>query len=80
MKEERRWVIIGKHGLYTGQQLTRREAIAQHVAAIWSGRHGFGDISPFGVNQLDAEQYRAWQLCRKNGDRTVQCLITWRES
>jgi len=26
-----RWVIIGKHGLYTGQWLTRRGAIYGHV-------------------------------------------------
>lgn len=32
--ESARWAIVGVHGLYTGQWLTRRDAIEAHTEAL----------------------------------------------
>jgi hypothetical protein len=45
-KKEIRWVIIGNCGLYTGQWLTRRDAIEQHCREIdysWEACRKKGD-------------------------------------
>jgi hypothetical protein len=31
---EKRWVIVGKYGLYVGQWLLRRDAIREHTKMI----------------------------------------------
>lgn len=41
-----RWVIVGRHGLYVGQWLTRREAVADHIKALgksWAEARAVGD-------------------------------------
>lgn len=75
-----RWGIVNNGCLYTGQHITRGQTIAEHVSNIWSQRAGFGEISPYvRGGSLNADQYRAWQLCRKNGDRAVRLEISWWE-
>lgn len=66
-KQWTRWAILSDHGLYTGQYLTRRDAIADHV---WHLRDGLSRFAP-----LDKSQIEAWQHCQKKGDRAVKVLI-----
>jgi hypothetical protein len=69
-RTETRWVIVGNAGLYTGQWLTRRDAIeahAGHYYAQWPGQPRAEWI---------ADQ---WKRRRKNGDRCVKATITWTE-
>lgn len=64
-----RWAITGECGLYVGQRLTRRDAIAEHVS------EKFG-VSPYAGNGLDTDQLAAWAQCLKLGDRAVKVSIT----
>lgn len=64
-----RWAIAGAYGLYVGQRLTRRDAIAEHVS------DKFG-VSRYAGNGLDTEQMAAWAQCVKLGDRAVKVRIT----
>ncbi len=78
----KRWVITGIYGretlLYTDQQLTRSAAIAEHVSALWSGRDGLPEISPFVLGRvLDRYQRKAWRRCKKNGDRAVLATVCY---
>lgn len=71
--DEVRWGIVGVNGLYTGQWLTRRDAIAGHTAAL-----AFVDepeVSEFVSGALTPEHKRIWARCRKNGDRAVRLHI-----
>lgn len=61
-----RWVIVGNCGLYTGQYLTRRDAINDHCRA----KYIIG--SPF-YPTVDV----AWQTCKDNGDRAIKATISW---
>jgi hypothetical protein len=67
-KEYIRWAITGECGLYVGQRLTMRDAIAEHISDI----HG---VSPYVGNGLDSNQRAAWDLCRQKGDRAVKVRI-----
>jgi hypothetical protein len=45
-RTETRWVIIGPHGLYTGQYITRKDAIIEHEQAFcgrWAQFRRLGD-------------------------------------
>ena len=64
-----RWAIVGEVGLYTGQHLTRRDAIADHIAA----RYG---TTRWVSGALDDDQHAAWQKCQRKGDRAVKVKIT----
>jgi hypothetical protein len=65
-----RWAITGECGLYIGQRLTRRGAIAEHVSAKFAG------VSPYAGNGLDDSQRSAWDRCLRLGDRAVKVRIT----
>lgn len=70
MKKEIMWAIIGKHGLYAGTALTRKEMIKRHC---W---HFYGNWPNFpGVWTIK----RIWKQKRKEGDRAIKveiCPIT----
>lgn len=72
----KRWVIVRSVGLYTGQKLTRADMIAEHVSALWSNRSGFGELSEFGG--LSPEKRKAWELCKRNGDRCVRATVSYK--
>lgn len=65
---EIRWVIIGTVGLYTGQWLTRKDAIEAHTRAWYDG---------YPANPPDSERQRLWKQCRRRGDRAIQAAISW---
>ncbi len=69
-KQYTRWAITGECGLYTGQYLTRREAIADHV---W---HLDRPVSRFAGSTLDPGQLKIWRRCQARGDRAVKVSIT----
>ena len=64
MNTETRWVIVGEVGLYTGAELTKREAITNHVEALY--------VCPQRISRDEA-----WKLCRKKGDRAIKVDITY---
>ena len=64
-----RWAITGECGLYTGQYLTKRDAIADHVHCLNR------DVSGYADNCLDSEQLAAWHRCYEKGDRAVKVKI-----
>jgi hypothetical protein len=69
-KSETRWVIVGVHGLYIGQWLQRKEAIADHARVrhpAWPDRPNKDELR------------RLWRDCRQAGDRCVKATITWTE-
>lgn len=76
-----RWVIVGRHGLYTGQWLTRKAAICAHVndkGVPITDPHPDDNrpfIAPVGEKALLA----GWPYWRKQGDRAVKATITWEE-
>jgi len=78
-KTETRWAIVGDYGLYTGQCLTRREAILEHVNAKGVPNGNWGPTKetlysvPVGVEAL----MKGWRYWRKQGDRAVKTTITW---
>lgn len=65
-----RWAITGECGLYVGQRMTRRDAIAEHVSEKFAG------VSRYAGNGLDASQRAAWLKCLELGDRAVKVRIT----
>jgi hypothetical protein len=69
-RSEIRWAIVGRHGLYTGQSLTRRGAIQNHVRYFWPG---FPKTPPDDITR------KLWATCRKRGDRAVKVAVTWEE-
>lgn len=64
-----RWAIVGEVGLYVGQQLTRKAAIAEHVDAKYAVGHWVG-------RRLSTAQLEAWHKCRAMGDQVVKVSIT----
>lgn len=66
-KEYTRWAITGDCGLYVGQYLTRRDAIADHVS------HRDKSLSKFAP--LDDDQLAVWKKCQAQGDRAVKVRI-----
>ena len=74
MKSERRWVIVGVHGLYTGQWLLRRTAIREHIMAI----HGVKDPQPYHA-ALSDEERALWDKCHRNGDRVLHATVTYED-
>jgi hypothetical protein len=78
-KSEAGWAIVGNCGLYVGWHRSRSQTIAQHVSDLWSGRGGFGEISPYG-SRLDDQQKLAWAKCKANGDRAVKVTITYTDA
>jgi hypothetical protein len=68
-KTDTRWFIVGVHGLYIGQWLTRKSAIEGHcLDYIWG--HETTPATPF---ELETE----WKRCRADGDRAVKVKITY---
>lgn len=68
-KEYRRWAIIGEVGLYVGQCLTRKDAIAEHIEARYDvPRNSFG-------RGLSTTQLELWNKCKAKGDRAVRVRI-----
>lgn len=83
MSKEKRWVIVGVHGLYVGQKTRRNDMIAQHVGERLSGINvpggpPFAEMPDFPVNGLSKEQRRAWAWCKRQGDRCVHATISWK--
>lgn len=77
MAKEKRWVIVGKHGLYVGQMQTRADAIAAHVHC-YRGCDGLPeDISEFAFAGLDATQRTAWARRKRAGDKAVRATISY---
>ncbi len=87
-----RWAIVGRHGLYTGQWLTRKAAIRDHVNH--KGVPSFGPtIVPVKVGQKwnlrevqayhtpvgEAALLAGWAYWRRQGDRAVKVTITWQQ-
>jgi hypothetical protein len=64
-REYIRWAIAGECGLYVGQQMTRQDAIAEHVAVKYG-------VSPYVSHRLDEAQSEAWGICKKKGDSCGQ--------
>lgn len=63
-----RWAIVGEVGLYTGQWLTRKDAISEHVEI----RYGIPKSYSRG---LSTSQLELWAKCRAKGDRAVKVSI-----
>jgi hypothetical protein len=79
-KTEMRWVIVGEVGLYVGQEQTRAAMIAKHVSERLSGmkvdrQERFGTMHAGW--SLDAEHRRAWNWCKRKGDRCIRVAITY---
>ena len=72
-----RWVIVGMHGLYTGQWLTRKDAIREHCEAKGVPTRLNGEVNGFKVCETDEERAQAWTYWRRQGDRAVKARITW---
>lgn len=70
MPVENGWAICSGDGLYVGWQMSRAEAIAEHVSALYgtAGR---------GLSGLCHEQVVAWKKCKKRGDRAVKIKIIY---
>lgn len=83
-----RWVIVGRHGLYTGQHLTRRAAILEHVNAkgvpcgitISVGTGVAVKTQAFRVPIGEKALREGWRYWRKQGDRAIKATITWEET
>ena len=74
MKSEKRWVIVGRYGLYEGQWIRRIDAVYSHV-------HDLFEIPHSGPNSPLSEQERTlWEKCQRKGDRVVRATITYEES
>lgn len=73
--KEKRWVIVGEHGLYIGQWQLRKDAVRKHVSDLWSGRADMPVLDEFG--QLTDAHREAWKRCRENGDRCVLATISY---
>lgn len=78
MAKTKRWVIVGKVGLYIGQMQTRADAIADHVHN-YRGIEGVpDDISQFVHGRgLSPEQRKAWAWRKRCGDRCVHATISY---
>lgn len=68
-KDYIRWAIAGESGLYVDQRLSRVEAIANHVRDLYGVPHTHG-------RGLDTDQLKAWERCKRNGDRAVKVRMT----
>jgi|HubBroStandDraft_3_1064219.scaffolds.fasta_scaffold153240_3 hypothetical protein len=79
MSEAIRWVIVGNHGLYVDQKLTRADIIAEHVYnRFGSNAPAFPNISQFPRGgKLSESQRKAWLYCCRQGDRAVKAKISW---
>jgi hypothetical protein len=62
--EEERWAIVGKNGMYTGAELTRRDAISRHVEALY--------LVPRMISREGA-----WAECKKRGDKAIKVRILY---
>ena len=65
-KSEIRWVIVGKHGLYVGQWLTRKDAIYDHVRALYGFNYFLHDAI-----------MKQWKECRAKGDRAIKATVVY---
>ena len=70
MKTESGWAIASHFGLYIGWHMTRIAAIRDHIADKYDIGHRYG--------RLTEAQKRAWQRCRKEGDRAVRVTLTYK--
>ncbi len=63
-----RWAIVGEVGLYIGQWLTRKDAIADHVNIRYGVETSWG-------RSLSTRQLELWHQCQAKGDRAVKVRI-----
>lgn len=70
-----RWGTTGECGLYVGQCLTRRDAIAEHTS---KGRRSTEPkVSPrIWGGKLTPEHLKIWERLKARGDRVVKLKIT----
>ena len=73
-----RWVIVGKCGLYTGQWLTREDAIREHVHAKYFIAPPAQVLVMTHLNHFQNEK-AAWDWCRKKGDKAIKAQVVWKE-
>lgn len=77
-----RWAITYKRGkdsgIYTGQYLTRADAVRDHVESKGLGPHekDYARFIPFDLYTKD-EITQGWRYWRKQGDRAVKVKITY---
>ena len=72
MPKEHGWAIVGDHGLYIGWQLTRNDAIGDHVSAVTGiGCHALG-------GRLSREQAQLWKQRKAMGERAVKVTISYK--
>lgn len=65
------WVIVGAPGIYSGWSHTKNAAIAAHLADLAMPV----DSRFTRDDELSEQQFEAWRVCERNGDRAVQCII-----
>lgn len=73
MRSEKRWVIVGKVGLYAGQSLTRAAMIREHIAALF----GVIDTDVGFSAPLSNSERALWMQCQLKGDRALLAVITY---
>lgn len=79
-RTETRWVIVGRHGLYTGQCLTRQTAIMEHVNAkgVFTGHLDYPGMQPVYRTPIGKDALMAgWRYWYRRGDRAVKAKITF---
>jgi len=75
MAKTTRWVIVSDDcGLYTGQWLTRKDAIAEHVSMVRRKEEPEVDPRPW---KLTTAHLEIWRRCKACGDRAVKATITY---
>lgn len=70
MAKEKGWAIASDTGLYVGWSMTRKEAIAEHINALFETRGS-------GWGALTAEQRKFWRQQQRKGDRAVKVTISY---
>lgn len=68
------WAIVGRHGLYYDTAPTRRQIIARHCWAV--DRACFEAGYPNASRPLTANQKRAWNECKRRGDKAIKVKVT----
>lgn len=70
MAKEKGWAIASDTGLYIGWSMTRNEAIAEHINALYGVRGR-------GWETLTDVQRKFWQQQKRRGDRAVKVTISY---
>jgi hypothetical protein len=75
MATETRWVIVNDDcGLYTGQWLTRKDAIAEHVSMVRMGDDPEVSRTAW---KLTTAHLEIWRRCKRQGDRAVKATVIY---